>query len=122
LSRTKFTEVAPADVVRDPSRYHVIDVRQPDEFYGATGHVPGAVLVPLDQLAGSLAEWDRHRPLLVVCQSGRRSAMACAWLADEGFDAVHNLAGGMLAWRAAGGDACHHVHRVSSDCCIEVLR
>jgi rhodanese-related sulfurtransferase len=77
----------------------VLDVRQPDEY--EAGHVPGAVLVPLDQLEGRLAEVPADRPLLVICKSGGRSATAVKALTASGYDAT-NVAGGTMAWIDAG--------------------
>ncbi|WP_249009167.1 rhodanese-like domain-containing protein [Conexibacter sp. DBS9H8] len=77
----------------------LIDVRTPHEF--AAGHIPAAVPVPLQELAASITEIDRERPVILVCRSGGRSAMATEALRQAGFDA-HNLLGGMLDWTAAG--------------------
>jgi molybdopterin-guanine dinucleotide biosynthesis protein A/rhodanese-related sulfurtransferase len=77
----------------------VLDVRQPDEY--EAGHVPGAVLVPLDQLEERQAEIPRARALLVICKSGGRSAAAVSALTAAGYDAT-NVAGGTMAWIAAG--------------------
>jgi rhodanese-related sulfurtransferase len=74
-------------------------VRQADEYEAA--HVPGAVLIPLDQLGDRQDELPRDRPLLVICRSGGRSAAAVRALAAAGYDAT-NVAGGTLAWIAAG--------------------
>jgi len=74
----------------------VIDVREPEEF--ASGHIPGAKLIPLGQLPERLGEVDRTRDAVIVCRSGGRSSKACELLASRGFDRVHNLMGGMLQW------------------------
>ena len=79
----------------------VIDVREPSEFTGELGHVPGAELVPLSSFAVSLSSWDRERPIVVVCRSGGRSGQATALLERAGFERVANVAGGMIAWRNA---------------------
>lgn len=80
----------------------VVDVRAPGEY--AAGHVPGAVNVPadhLDELLPDLRAAAERRRLVVVCKAGRRSAAACAKLADAGIEAV-GLAGGTQAWSAEG--------------------
>lgn len=94
----------------------VLDVRQPHEFHGDLGHVPGAELVPLDQLDAALPMLDAARPVLVVCRSGKRAAAACERLVANGFFAVYNLTGGMLAWNADGRSACAHRHGASHEC------
>jgi rhodanese-related sulfurtransferase len=73
----------------------VLDVRQPDEF--AEAHVPGAVLIPLNELAARQDELPTDRPLLVVCANGPRSARAVEALRAAGYDAT-NVVGGTSAW------------------------
>ena len=74
----------------------VIDVRTDAEV--ARGMLPGATHIPLNQLAARYAELDPQAPTVVYCQSGARSAQACAWLAERGFAQVYNLQGGVAAW------------------------
>ena len=78
----------------------VIDVREPSEFGGGLGHIPGAHLLPLAELAARSAEIDKARVVVTVCRSGARSAQATVLLQRSGFSQVANLAGGMLRWRA----------------------
>jgi len=80
----------------------VVDVREPDEFNGPLGHVPGARLVPLGSLMKRVEELQKEKPVVTVCRSGARSAQATVLLGKAGFDKVANLSGGMLRWRAAG--------------------
>jgi rhodanese-related sulfurtransferase len=80
----------------------VVDVRTPAEY--ASGHVPGALNVPLDRLGHAveaLREAAGRGELLVVCQSGNRSATARDRLAAEGVPAL-NLTGGTSGWAARG--------------------
>ncbi|GIU83456.1 MAG: hypothetical protein KatS3mg008_0231 [Acidimicrobiales bacterium] len=77
----------------------LLDVRQPDEYREA--HVPGANLVPLDQLESRLAELPKDVTILCVCRSGARSFKAAELLRSRGFDAV-NVEGGTLAWIDSG--------------------
>jgi glyoxylase-like metal-dependent hydrolase (beta-lactamase superfamily II)/rhodanese-related sulfurtransferase len=81
----------------------LLDVRGPDEYSGELGHVPGAILIPLPQLASRLSEIEaqREKRVIAICRSGSRSAKATALLMDAGFD-VWNMTGGTLAWRAKG--------------------
>jgi sulfur dioxygenase len=78
----------------------VLDVRSAPEFTDALGHIRGARLLPLPELAARTGELDRTRPIVAVCRSGARSAQATVLLKQSGFDQVANLAGGMLRWRA----------------------
>jgi sulfur dioxygenase len=80
----------------------VIDVREPAEFVSDLGHIPGARLIPLAELAARSAEIDKGRPVVTVCRSGARSAQAVALLQKSGFTQLANMAGGMLRWRAEG--------------------
>ncbi len=77
----------------------LIDVRQPDEY--RAGHIKGAQLIPLDQLAGKLQTLPRDRQIVCVCRSGARSGAATRQLKAAGFDTL-NLNGGMMAWQRAG--------------------
>jgi rhodanese-related sulfurtransferase len=78
----------------------LLDVREPAEW--AAGHAPGAVLIPLGQLAARLAELPRDREIVAVCRSGNRSGTATGLLRRAGFPRVVNMAGGMLAWSKLG--------------------
>ncbi len=79
----------------------LIDVREPEEFHSGLGHIPGARLLPLAELAARrAAEIDPARPVVTICRSGARSAQASVLLNKAGFSQGANLAGGMLRWRA----------------------
>jgi sulfur dioxygenase len=95
-------EISPMALAERLGRVQVVDVREPAEFHGALGHIDGAYLLPLGELAARLSELDPARPVVTVCRSGTRSAQAAQRLSRSGFEAVANLAGGMLRWRAQG--------------------
>ena len=97
-----YREISPLAAQHHLGDLRVIDVREPDEFVGPLGHVPGAELVPLATLAGAAAGWRRDKPLLLICRSGGRSSRAAILLAGMGFRQLFNLAGGMLVWDANG--------------------
>ncbi|KXA90875.1 hypothetical protein AKJ57_03390 [candidate division MSBL1 archaeon SCGC-AAA259A05] len=79
----------------------VLDVRTPDEF--ESGHVPGAILLPVDELRGStFLEIPHDEEVLVYCRSGRRSSWAAEYLSQKGFARTYNLSGGVLAWKKHG--------------------
>ena len=59
-------------------------------------------LIPLDELRARAGEVAKDKPVVVVCQTGKRSAMATVILRKAGFDRVANLAGGMVRWRELG--------------------
>lgn len=77
----------------------VLDVREPQEY--VLGHVPGAVLVPMGQLPGRLAEIPAHEPVYVICASGNRSRTVRDFLRAAGVDA-RTVNGGTRAWAAGG--------------------
>ena len=86
-----------AEAVRDGAA--LVDVREPGEYLA--GHVPGAVLIPMGQLPGRMAELDRDAPVYVVCASGNRSAAMTDLLRSAGFDA-YSVAGGTSGWARSG--------------------
>lgn len=79
----------------------VIDVCEPAEF--AAGHVGGARNIPLGELESKLAGAVKNKalPLILVCQSGARSARAVAIAKKLGYEQAQSLGGGLASWRAA---------------------
>ena len=77
----------------------LLDVRTPGEY--AAGHAPAAVLLPLPDLAARMPELDPTVPIIAICRSGARSQTAAEQLRESGYE-VLNLAGGSIAWLAAG--------------------
>jgi len=73
----------------------LVDVRTPMEFH--SGHIQGAVNLPLDQLHHRAAELPKDKPLIVYCLSGARSARASGVLSTAGLGPVHDL-GPISAW------------------------
>ena len=84
---------------RQDHEVFVLDVREPEEY--VQGHVPGAVLIPMSQLASRMAEVPLDRPVHVICRSGNRSASMTEVLERAGVDAS-NVAGGTAGWARAG--------------------
>lgn len=82
------------------SRSFVLDVREPWEY--ASGHLPGATLIPLGDLERRVGEIPRDRPVLAVCHSGSRSWTAAAFLIGAGYPDVTNVDGGTAAWIEKG--------------------
>ena len=78
----------------------MLDVREPDEW--VQGHIEGATLIPLGQLAARVAEVPQDRQVVVVCRSGNRSAEGRDVLAGAGYPSVTSMAGGMNDWAASG--------------------
>lgn len=74
----------------------IVDVRTPAET--RAGVLPGARLIPMDELDERKGEIPRDGQVLVYCAMGGRSAAACDALAREGWDGLMNLTGGVGAW------------------------
>lgn len=79
----------------------VIDVREPDEY--AKGHVPGAHLIPMRELARRISEIPKVAPVFVICASGNRSLAMADLLRSAGFDAL-SVSGGTQGWIRSGHD------------------
>jgi rhodanese-related sulfurtransferase len=80
----------------------LLDVRTKEEW--DEGHLKGATLVTVTEegfLENAKAKLDPKKPVIVYCRSGTRSAKATEQLRAAGFT-VHDLAGGITAWKAAG--------------------
>ena len=77
----------------------LFDVRQSHEY--ENGHVPSAVLIPLNDVPDRLDEFPTEGEVLVICRSGARSRTACEFLIENGVTAI-NIAGGTLSWMDTG--------------------
>ena len=87
-----------------PETALLLDVRQPDEFTGPLGHLRGARLIPLGELASRLEELEafRDQPIIVNCKAGARSNKGTEVLMEAGFTDVRSLSGGMGRWNELG--------------------
>lgn len=77
----------------------LVDVREMDEFLEL--RAVGSAFVPISELGMRFAELPRDQPLLMLCHSGGRSSRATAFLLQQGYSDVSNVAGGMMAWKRA---------------------
>lgn len=73
----------------------IVDVRGPEEV--ATGKIPGAYNIPVNEIQGRMDELDKDTEHIIVCRSGGRSSMASMVLKSNGYS-VLNMTGGMLEW------------------------
>lgn len=80
-----------------PNTLQIIDVRQPKEYEEA--HIPGAILIPLNEIQRRIDEIDKKRHTIVYCRSGSRSSAACQLLGENQVTHALNLRGGMLQWQ-----------------------
>lgn len=82
----------------------LLDVRTPEEFHGESGHIPGALNIPLQELERRLEELVPHdeTPIAIICRTDVRSNKAALLLAKNGFSHLHVVRGGMSAWNERG--------------------
>jgi len=94
----RITASALNELLRDARapELRLIDVREVHEF--STGHLEGAVNIPLGELPRRLAEIAPHSAAVFICRSGGRSLAACELALRAGVAAPANLEGGLLAW------------------------
>jgi len=78
----------------------VVDIRQPQEV--AAGVVPGSEVMPMHTIPLRIQEIKQDKPVVLVCRSGARSAQACMFLAQNGYDNIYNLRGGIISWAGSG--------------------
>ncbi len=78
----------------------VIDVRTAGEF--DSGHIPGALNIPFDQLAERIAKVEAPRGVALYCMIGPRARKGESALLAVGYEKVLHLEGGFAAWKAAG--------------------
>ena len=76
----------------------VVDVREPSEY--AEGHIENSRQIPLDKIEERIYDLESNKnvPIIVTCQSGTRSPLACRKLTGLGFTQVYELLGGIQAW------------------------
>lgn len=84
-------------------KMRVIDVRGMNEI--ANGTVSGAEAMPLQTIPVRVSEFKQDEKLVFICRSGARSAQACMFLQQQGFENVYNLRGGMIGWVQSGLEA-----------------
>ncbi len=95
--------ISPSDYVSNFSENNtehiLIDVRTPEEF--ASGHIAGAINIPVQELEQRLSEVPDDQEIVVYCRSGNRSATASQILTSQGYDGIYDM-GGIIAWQQAG--------------------
>lgn len=83
-------------ILQDKSK-QFLDVRTPGEYKGR--HIKQFKNIPLNTLNAQLGKLDKSKEVIVICQSGMRSAKAANILKKSGYEKVTNVKGGMGAWR-----------------------
>lgn len=67
----------------------LVDVRSVAEF--ESGHAPGTINIPLQEIGSRLAELSKTAPVVLCCASGTRSGMAKLALKKHGYTQVYNI-------------------------------
>ena len=98
VSFSGIPEVEADWVARNRESLCILDVRSEAEFRGDLGHIEASTLIPLDELRERLDEVPTDMPVVVICQSGKRSAMATQILQSAGFEQIANIPGGLIHW------------------------
>jgi glyoxylase-like metal-dependent hydrolase (beta-lactamase superfamily II)/rhodanese-related sulfurtransferase len=95
-------ELSPSWVAAHRDEITILDVRSSEEFQGPDGRIAGSLLIPLPELERRAGEIPADRPVVVVCHSGSRSALATQQLLRAGRAEVANLHGGLSGWADEG--------------------
>ena len=83
-----------------PEKFKLIDVRTPAEV--ARGKIAGSENLPLHVIPLKVDDFSNDEKIIFYCQTGARSAQACAFMTSKGIDNVYNLRGGIVTWAQMG--------------------
>ena len=86
--------------IDEGKKIRLLDVRGIAEM--AQGMIPNAEKLPLHTLPARLQDIGADEMTILYCRSGARSAQGCGFMAQQGFDNVYNLRGGIIAWAQKG--------------------
>ncbi len=86
--------------IRERDDVLLIDVREQWEYDEA--HIPNITLIPMGDVPNRLTEIPTDKTVIVTCRSGNRSGQITDFLRQQGYDNVHNMSGGIVAWQQAG--------------------
>lgn len=89
-------EIQPHELDHLDGDFQIIDVREIPEI--TAGKIETAQPMPLASIPMRMSELDNDKKIVIVCRSGARSAQACMFLQQNGFENVYNLRGGMIGW------------------------
>ncbi len=88
------------DLIAEKPGLVILDVRTVSEF--ESGHLEGAINIPVEVLSSHLSELNLDDELLVYCRTGNRSTTAVGILRENGYDQIYHMDGGIAAWNSAG--------------------
>lgn len=93
-------DVETVSSIKADSDVFVLDVREQWEY--DEGHIPGVTLIPMAEISNRLSEIPTDQEVIVTCRTGNRSSQVADFLRQQGFENIHNMEGGIVAWEAAG--------------------
>jgi len=104
MTYTNITSAQLAEMLAVKPAPYLLDVREPFELT-AFGAVPGVINIPMQEIPERLDDLpaDKSAPIVVICQSGSRSAEVSRFLIRKGFSQIFNLAGGTYGWLKSHG-------------------
>lgn len=87
------------ELISENEKLLILDVRSKEEY--ESGHIPGAKSIPVQVLSARIDELEEYQtnPLLVYCESGRRSSEAINYLMDNSFTEIYHLDRGIASWK-----------------------
>ena len=88
------------DLIGEKADLVILDVRTVSEF--ESGHLEGAINIPVEVLSSHLSGLNQNDELLVYCRTGNRSTTAVGILRENGYDRIYHMDGGIVAWGSAG--------------------
>ena len=88
------------DLIAEKAGLVILDVRTVSEF--ESGHLEGAINIPVEVLSSHLSGLNQNDELLVYCRTGNRSTTAVGILRESGYDRVYHIDRGIVAWNSAG--------------------
>lgn len=94
-------EVEPAWVAQNQPSVTILDVREADEIDDVMAGLDNAIAIPLPELRERIGEVPTDKPVVTLCRSGKRSALAINILKEAGYQRVANIHGGILRWRSS---------------------
>ena len=93
-------DVQTAAALQERDDVLLIDVREQWEY--DEGHIPGITHIPMNEIPNRLSEIPTDKTVVLTCRSGNRSGQVTDFLQQQGFENVHNMNGGIVAWQGAG--------------------
>ena len=91
-------DIEPQDLLNFKNEVLTIDVRDPNEYIGELSHIVDSVNIPLKELTQKLFDLPKDKAIVFICKSGNRSAQACKFAQQMGYNHVYGLHGGMTLW------------------------